>query len=257
MPALGLILLGLAGGLSSACAPHAAAPGADRPASLPPLLAHAAEELALLAQSLARFAEARAQSGDMDPSLGARLSQAQGDVRWLERHVSSWQVSPAVNEFAAAITEQRRLLAGVPAAPIVETLPVIDAVLRDLQVKARQCRRFGGPVPVSVSVVTRDANNQEVTGYEVWFVRKAYEREAGAFRRFDRNSSPAGRVFQEAGYYVLWAERPSALGQRQRGTPLDVEVGAEQRDQVVDLMAPLATDERPAPISVEADPSTQ
>jgi hypothetical protein len=175
--------------------------------------------------------------------LAAGLRQARADVVWLERRAATWPPSPAVDAFVAAITSHRQVLADVRQAPAAEAGPVLEGVVRDLAVKARQCRTFGGPVPVDVRVVTRDASNNVVNGYEVWYVRKAYENKPAAFRRFDQNSSPAGHIFLEAGYYVLWADHLSARARRQRAVPLDIEIGNDRREQVVDLVVPDAAAE--------------
>ena len=139
--------------------------------------------------------------------------------------------------------EHRQLLGELRQLPSAEARPLLGAVLRDLEIKSAQCRRFGGPVPVNVSVITRDIAQREVTGYEVWFVRKALERKLRAARRFDRHSSPAGRIFNEAGYYVLWAVPPGQRPDASSIARVDVEVGASQQDQVVDLTAPAAETE--------------
>lgn len=173
--------------------------------------------------------------------LAESVARAQKDVSWLERNVAKWPPGPPVEAFAAAFVEHRQVLVDARQAPPAEAAPQIEAVVRDLAVKAQQCRTFGGPVTVNVRVVTRDADNHEVSGYEVWYVRKAYERMPNAFRRFEQNSSPAGHVFNEAGYYVIWADHLSARARRQRGVPLDLEVGPDRREQVIDLVVPDAT----------------
>jgi hypothetical protein len=173
----------------------------------------------------------------LDPELGARLAHVRQELLWLARKAPSWQPGPSVEELAVALAQHRLLLAELRRLPSAEARPMLGAVLRDLEIKSRQCRRFGGPVPVNVTVITRDAEHREVTGYEVWFVRKAYERRPREARRFERHSSPAVRAFTEAGYYVLWAAPPGLSAASMR---LDVEVGASEQDQVVDLTAPAA-----------------
>jgi len=173
--------------------------------------------------------------------LAESVARAQKDVTWLERNVAKWPPGPPLEAFVAAFAAHRQVLVDARRAAPAEAAPQIEAVVRDLAVKAQQCRTFGGPVPVSVRVVTRDAENREVSGYEVWYVRKAYERMPNAYRRFEQNSSPAGHVFNEAGYYVIWADHLSARARRQRGVPLDLEVGPDRREQVIDLVVPDAT----------------
>jgi hypothetical protein len=190
--------------------------------------------------------ELEALSADLErvpPStpLAESVARAQKDVTWLERNVAKWPAGPSVDAFVAAFVAHRQVLADARRAAPAEAAPQIQAVVRDLAVKAQQCRTFGGPVPVNVRVVTRDADNREVSGYEVWYVRKAYERMPNAYRRFEQNSSPAGHVFNEAGYYVLWADHLSARARRLRGVPLDLEVGPDRREQVIDLIVPDAT----------------
>ena len=233
------------------------------PVVLPASFGTPAEEtLSALGRALdqhAREAHAAAQAAGAPSSLEARLRAAQKDVLWLERRAPTWPKSAALDELVAALSAHVELLGEVHHTASAEAEPLLDAVIRDLQVKARQCRKFGGPVPVSVNVVTRDSGQQEVTGYEVWYVRKAYEGKPSAFRRFERNSSPAHRVFQEAGYYVLWAEHPAARQEgrqeareaARRGVRIDVELGAEQLEQIVDLSVPgvASVPSEPAPAS--------
>lgn len=174
-------------------------------------------------------------------ALAEAVARAKKDVTWLERNVAKWPPGPPVEAFVAAFVAHRQVLADARRAAPAEAAPQIEAVVRDLAVKAQQCRTFGGPVPVDVRVVTRDADNREVNGYEVWYVRKAYERMPRAYRRFEQNSSPASHVFNEAGYYVIWADHLSARARRQRGVPLDLEIGRDRREQVIDLVVPDAT----------------
>jgi hypothetical protein len=170
--------------------------------------------------------------------LAAAVARARKDVVWLRTRAASWSPGAPVDAFAAAFAAHRQVLSEARQAPPAEAAAPIEAVARDLSIKAQQCRAFGGPVPVNVRVVTRDAENREVSGYEVWYVRKAYERLPAAYRRFEQNSSPAGHVFDEAGYYVIWADHLAARARRQRGVPLDLEVGPDRREQVVDLIVP-------------------
>jgi hypothetical protein len=212
-------------------------------ASEPLSFARAREELNALGQLLDQLAsEAEQALPSQDPTLTERvaaLRQAQRDVAWLARQLPSWQESPAVDAFVAAISEHHQVLVEARAAPAAKA--TVDAVARDVSIKAQQCRAFGGPVPVEVRVVTRDGAQREVNGYEVWYVRKAYENRSGQSRRFERNSSPAERVFVEAGYYVLWAEHIATRAQGLRAVRLDVEVGPNQRSLVVDLTVPVTT----------------
>lgn len=209
----------------------------ERSAPTSALAVRAQQELALVSEALDELA--RTSHLALDASLGARLGNARKELGWLTRKAPSWAPSTSLEELVSTLAQHRELLGELRQLPSEEARPLLSALLRDLEIKAQQCRRFGGPVPVNVSVVTRDAEHREVTGYEVWFVRKAYERRPRAFRRFDRNSSPAGRVFQEAGYYVLWAV-PPGQSPNPSSIRLDVEVGANEQDQVFDLTAPAA-----------------
>lgn len=236
-----LLLLGAVSGACGGQSAQAGPPPAAVPAQSP-----ARDELHALIGALDAML-GDAERVPADSPLGAELRQARADVVWLERNAAAWRPSPSVDAFVAAITSHRQVLADVREAPAADAAAPLHAVARDLAVKARQCRTFGGPVPVDVRVVTRDASNHVVNGYEVWYVRKAYENKPAAFRRFDQNSSPAGHVFLEAGYYVLWADHLSARARRQRAVPLDIEVGTDRREQVVDLLVPEATAEASAP----------
>ena len=239
---LGLVALGCGG------------QSAQLPSEVPPIAAQrspAGDELHALVGAL----DALLNDGERAPSTGplaAGLRQARIDVIWLERRAASWPSTPAVEAFVAAMSGHRQLLAQAGRAPAAEAAPLIDVVVRDLAIKARQCRTFGGPIPVDVHVVTRDTANREVSGYEVWYVRKAYERDPAAFRRFEQNSSPAAHLFNEAGYYVLWVDQASASDRRRRGVPFDLEVGPDRLRQVVDLVVPAADDDAAGAASASA-----
>jgi len=228
----GLLVLLLLGAPATGCGgQNAQTP--PPPAPGPTLQARASDELRGLARSLESF--------ERDPSaagVAAVLRQAKADLAWLERQAGGWKASPALEAFADGISDHRRLLAEAGERSADELAPLLDAVAHDIAVKARQCRTFGGPVPVSVRVVTRDGTNREVNGYEVWYVRKAYQGKPAAFRRFEQNSSPAAHVFNEAGYYVLWTDHLSARARKLRAEPLDVEVGPDRREQLLDLVVP-------------------
>lgn len=243
----GSVMLAVGSGCGAAAArprPESAEPS-PQPESA--RLQRVREELALASEAFDELT--RASHLALDPGLGAQLAHVRKELGWLARKAPSWQPSSSVAELAGALAQHRQLLAELRQLPSAEARQLLGAVLRDLEIKALQCRRFGGPVPVNVSVVTRDLEQREVTGYEVWFVRKAYERKRGSARRFDRHSSPAGRVFNEAGYYVLWAV-PPGQSPGASSTPLDVEVGASQQDQVVDLTAP-AVEPGPGPAGLQ------
>jgi hypothetical protein len=170
----------------------------------------------------------------------ASVTQTQEDVRWLGRRAPSWPESAALDALITTVTAQAARLEGHRPSEVTPPLGLLDSVGRDIAIKAQQCRLFGGPVPVSVNVISKDHVNQEVSGYEVWFVRKGFEDTPREFRRFERHSSPAARVFNDPGYYVLWLERQEPGGARARGERVDVEIGPEQRVQEIDLLAPSA-----------------
>jgi hypothetical protein len=234
--------LGSCGGAGTGSGPESAE-GAQRAgdSDRTPRAAHtqqerAQQELTFVSEAIDELA--RTSHLALDPSLGAQLGNVRKELGWLMRKAPHWATSASLEELVSALGQHRELLAELRLLPSAEARPLLSALLRDLEIKALQCRRFGGPVPVNVSVVTRDTEHREVAGYEVWFVRKAYERRPRAFRRFDRNSSPAGRVFQEAGYYVLWAV-PPGQSPNPSSSRLDVEVGANEQDQVFDLTTPV------------------
>jgi hypothetical protein len=236
--ALSLMMLGIAA--VSGCRPYMDLPASEPPIQVP-LLALARDELDGLGRTLDDLARTTANGATCPPlpaGFGERLARAQKDVRWLQRQVPNWEATQAVEQLTTSIYKHRQLLAEFGPAPNAESLVIVDAVLRDVAVKARQCRQFGGPRPFNVSVVTRNFESQEVAGYEVWYVCRAYLHRPSEYRRFARQSSPAERQFDAAGYYVLWAERPVPGGQPARGTWVDVEIG-EQEQQVIDIVAPL------------------
>lgn len=165
-----------------------------------------------------------------------RAGAAVFDARFLQRQVDAWGDERALADFSAAIESQAAVLAALDAT--ADPVPLVDAIARDVAIKAAQARRLGRPQPVSVHVSTRHDDRREADGYEVWFVRKAFEHTPSAYRRFDRTSSPMTHRFGDAGYYVLWAERRTDSGARLAGERANVEVGLEQTEQNVELIAP-------------------
>jgi hypothetical protein len=159
------------------------------------------------------------------------------DVKWLIGAAPRWPMNENTAGFSRSITYTTALLRSLLEGVRRDVQPVLDIARRDIHLNFLQCRMRGGPSPVSVRVATRTRGNQEVSGYEVWYVRKAFENVGAAFRRFERNSSPTERIFREAGYYVLWVEQQAPDGLKRRGPRLDLEIGVDASKQI-DLHAP-------------------
>ncbi len=159
------------------------------------------------------------------------------DIGWLEGQAPSWPASENTEGFIRSISYTTASLQALLDGVRKDVIPVVETARRDIEINARQCRTMGGPSSVQVSVVTRDKSRNEVGGYEVWYARKAFENVESSFRRFERNSSPADRVFREAGFYILWVEETLASGAKRRGTRLDIEIGPD-RSTRVDLNTP-------------------
>jgi hypothetical protein len=235
-----------------ACAQTASVSEADVAERVAPNPSGAGAALAALDAALDRFDQAHLKgarpsdrpwltSWRSQPSLeGARLAleQTHKDVRWLGRKSATWPPSPTLDRFADAVAEHTALLDRTRGGPVSDAVALLEIVAKDVGVKARQCRSLGGPLPVEVTVITRDVANVEVDGYEVWFVQKGFENEPSKFLRFNRYSSPSEHVFDAAGYYVLWAEQTGAAGEKVRSSRLDVEIGPTQQRQAIDLRAP-------------------
>lgn len=159
------------------------------------------------------------------------------DVTWLERNAPAWRPSESTAGFSRSIAYTTALLQSLLDRVRTDVKPVLDIARRDLRIHFLQCRAMGGPTTVQVRVRTRDGSSKEVGGYEVWYVRKAFENVPAAFRRFEQNSSPTERSFREAGFYVLWVEHTVPSGLKRRGTRLDFEIGLDQTTRI-DLATP-------------------
>lgn len=159
------------------------------------------------------------------------------DVTWLRKAAPRWPINENAVGFSRSITFTTALLRSLIDGIRKDVHPVLEIARRDININTVQCRNHGGPTSVDVRVATRTKGNQEVGGYEVWYVRKAFENVATASRRFDRNSSPTDQIFREAGFYVFWVEQHAPDGLKRRGTRLDVEVGVDVRKQI-DLPTP-------------------
>jgi hypothetical protein len=159
-------------------------------------------------------------------------SQALENIDWFLSKSPDWPAETNFQSFASDITLDAALLARrdqTPPRPIGDRLAIVN---KDLTLKRNQCRQLGGPKPVTIMVTTRNSVNDEVKGYEVWYVKKGYEDKATEFKRFEANSSPTPHKFDQAGYYVLWTAGPNRQGRR-----IDMEIGPDTQARI-DLPIP-------------------
>jgi hypothetical protein len=159
-------------------------------------------------------------------------AQALDNIDWFLSKSADWPAETNFQSFASDITLDAALLARrdqTPPRPIAERLDIVN---KDLTLKRNQCKQLGGPKPVTITVMTRNSANDEVKGYEVWYVKKGYEDRSAEFKRFEANSSPTPHKFDQAGYYVLWTAGPNRQGRR-----IDMEIGPDTQTRI-DLPIP-------------------
>jgi hypothetical protein len=190
-----------------------------------PVISDPQEALEALLAGVRRF--------DKLPAYRERVKSIREDAEWLRKSRRNW---PPANYsgFTLDIELDLDLLNALTTGNSSD-LEQIRIVAQDVNIKRRQCRQFGGPRTVSVSVSTKDNSDHEVGGFEVWFVKKGYEKQSQYYRSFPTYSSPARLDFPDAGYYVLWAARPGEASKI--GVKRDVEVGPG-RQVMIDLTLP-------------------
>jgi hypothetical protein len=89
--------------------------------------------------------------------------------------------------------------------------------------------------PVNVTVITRDKDVQQVSGYEVWYSLKGYYnyKDEHHYHLFDKDSSPTSQPIP-AGNYMFWAAKEG-----KDGPPRPIDVGSDgQRKRSIDLETP-------------------
>lgn len=110
----------------------------------------------------------------------------------------------------------------------------VQNVAVDLSIKVAHIKysRGGAIKNIQVVVHTKRAD-QEVTGYEVWYVPKGWASEQSAFIRFDRVSSPTSMDLAPGNYFI-WLQSGQTKTSR-----LPVKLGGDGKSRRdIDLIVP-------------------
>ncbi len=213
-------------GVEPTAALFAATTQQQQQAQTRPVISDPQEALEALLAGIRRF--------DKLPAYRERVKSIREDAEWLRKSRRNW---PSANYSGFTLDIQLDLdLLNALTTRDSSDLEQMRIVAQDLNIKRRQCRQLGGPHTVSVSVSTKDKSDHEVGGFEVWFVKKGFEKQQQYYRSFPTYSSPARRDFPDAGYYVLWAAHPGEPSKT--GFKKDVEVGPGAQ-VLIDLTPPL------------------
>ena len=116
-------------------------------------------------------------------------------------------------------------------------LEVLGDVALDLEIKADNCRNSSDGLGKEIKVkVHTKAGDQEVGGYEVYFVHKGMFDVKSAHDRFPRQSSPTDEKILSPGGYAMWVRKDNFTSD-----PITMRIGGRGETQLeVDIPVPAA-----------------
>jgi hypothetical protein len=111
----------------------------------------------------------------------------------------------------------------------------VEAVALDLELKAESCRESSDGLGKEVWVKVRTvAGEQEVAGYQIWFVPRGMFPVESAHDHFFKLSSPTDELILPPGAYLMWG-----LKDGEKTEPIPQRLGDKGRDRVeIDLVVP-------------------
>ena len=113
----------------------------------------------------------------------------------------------------------------------------LEDVASDLEIKVNTIKRGrGGAVKLIEVIVHAKKGEQEVGGFEVWYVPRGWDNNPGQYSRFDRVSNPANPPAMNLapGNYLMWLSKGKDATPRQL-----VRIGGDGKlKREVDLVVP-------------------
>jgi hypothetical protein len=167
--------------------------------------------------------------------LNAVLTESSKYLQVLQEKSKDRAVPPA---YAESISEDGKIIDSIRMGRRVGSTEweQIKAVNVDLRVKAEHAEMLPEAAFDSIEVIVRTKKNgQELSNYQVWFVKEAFKNDIAKYQTFDRYSSPSSRKLPP-GRYVMWSQATD--GSKASGEKSPKEFGDGQAKVEIDLAAP-------------------
>jgi hypothetical protein len=157
-------------------------------------------------------------------------------VRWLQSGTEAWKPASAVDGRPMRIAIERMAVAMRAAANDAARRDLLPSIDDDLEDKVAYCRQHGLSSRRQVTVVTKRGGVAQVSGLEVWYLEKFFEKDPRAMpRQFRGFSSPAVDELVP-GRYVFWAREPEPS--RKDGPRKDGRISLQSPSGPIEVLAP-------------------
>jgi len=167
--------------------------------------------------------------------LRAVLTESGMHLKLLREKSTNRTVS---GEYAQSITEDFAVIEKISGRREVGSTEweQIKAVNADLRVKAEHAEILPEAAFDAIEVIVRTKKNgEELSNYQVWYVKEAFKNDTAKYQTFDRFSSPSSRKLPP-GRYVMWSQATD--GSKAVGEKTPKEFGDGQAKVEIDLAAP-------------------
>ena len=139
-------------------------------------------------------------------------------------------------EYLMSLTYDVYLLEGVKKEQNKEKAIIkLKDAAADLRIKADHCSRNENLNPkIKVKVLTKNSQNNDSHGYQVWFVQKGMEDVTACYDNFNKFSSPTDEKELVPGGYFVWAKKGSTTTER-----IPKRIGGDGKKEIeIDLLVP-------------------
>jgi hypothetical protein len=186
-----------------------------------------------LAGTLSRPDNEVKQASQDDCELVQALKETQDGIEFL---LDKWQPTMGsgvtTRPYLLSLTYDVYLLKTAKALPRRQACSKIRDVAEDLKIKVNHCRGSNNLNPkITVTVVTKNNQDNEVQGYQIWYVQKGMEDVPSCFDSFHKFSSPTDEKELVPGRYVMWGKKGDLVT-----THVAQRIGGEGKNQIqIDL----------------------
>lgn len=170
-------------------------------------------------------------------------NRMRNDLRTL-KNLGDEKKQESSEEYRESLKQNQEALQRVfgPDLEIEAKLEVCRAIAKDIEVKKVYAQKNPEAAfePARVTVQTKNGEKEE-SGFQVWYVPKAWDTMTDRHKRFDKNSSPTDHKLAP-GAYTMWTQVPALCN---AGNKQPISVGEYgQPEQTVDLPVPTAVADR-------------
>lgn len=178
--------------------------------------------------------------GGQKAAINELLSSIEQNIAFLRETARRQRSIPVPDEYIRALSHDAELLSALADQIVNQSFDVkmLNSALlelaSDLTIKANYAKssRSAALRLVRLYVYTRKGDS-ELTGYEVWYVPKAWEGVNSAHRRFDKLSSPTW-MDVAPGNYIIWAQKAKLTTEKR-----PISVGSDDKsEKKFDLLVP-------------------